>query len=52
MMEFNKSIVHYPSIKRYPGGASNDWSRICSARKTRSLLLDMKNLPNIKGSGG
>jgi len=22
--EFNKSIVQYPSIKRYPGGASND----------------------------
>ena len=22
--EFNKSIVQYPSIKRFPGGASND----------------------------
>jgi len=25
VMEFNKSIVDYPSIKRSPGGASNDW---------------------------
>lgn len=24
IMEFNKSIVKYPSIKRFPGGASND----------------------------
>jgi hypothetical protein len=22
--EFNKSIIKYPSIKRFPGGASND----------------------------
>jgi arylsulfatase len=25
VMQFNKSIVEYPSIKRTPGGASNDW---------------------------
>ena len=25
VMEFNKSIVEFPSIKRCPGGASNDW---------------------------
>lgn len=24
LTEFNKSIIKYPSIKRYPGGASND----------------------------
>jgi hypothetical protein len=24
MIEFNKSIIEYPSIKRFPGGASND----------------------------
>jgi arylsulfatase len=24
LMEFNKSIVDFPSIKRFPGGASND----------------------------
>jgi arylsulfatase len=24
LMEFNKSIVKYPNIKRFPGGASND----------------------------
>jgi hypothetical protein len=29
VMEFNKSIVDYPSIKRVPGGASTDWRRPC-----------------------
>ena len=24
MIEFDKSIVKYPNIKRFPGGASND----------------------------
>ena len=24
LMEFNKSIIKYPNIKRFPGGASND----------------------------
>ena len=24
LIEFNKSIIKYPSIKRFPGGASND----------------------------
>jgi hypothetical protein len=24
LTEFNKSIIKYPSIKRFPGGASND----------------------------
>jgi hypothetical protein len=24
LTEFNKSIVKYPNIKRFPGGASND----------------------------
>ena len=27
VMDFNKSIVEYPNIKRSPGGASNDWKR-------------------------
>jgi arylsulfatase len=24
LMAFNKSIIKYPNIKRFPGGASND----------------------------
>jgi arylsulfatase len=24
LIDFNKSIMKYPSIKRFPGGASND----------------------------
>ena len=26
LMEFDKSIVDFPNIKRFPGGASNDMS--------------------------
>jgi hypothetical protein len=52
VMEFNKSIVDYPSIKRYPGGASNDWRPNLQEPNNPVPLLDMKNPPRIKGSGG
>ena len=35
-MEFDKSIMKYPNIKRFPGGASNDLIRISKIRKTRA----------------
>jgi arylsulfatase A-like enzyme len=52
VMEFNKSIVDYPSIKRSPGGASNDWRPNLQNPDNPVPLLDMKNPPRIKGSGG
>ncbi|UGX89947.1 arylsulfatase [Bradyrhizobium barranii subsp. barranii] len=52
VMEFNKSIVDYPSIKRKPGGASNDWRPDLQRPENPIPMLDMKHLPNIKGSGG
>jgi arylsulfatase len=52
VMEFNKSIVDYPSIKRVPGGASNDWRPDLQRPDNPVPLLDMKNPPNIKGGGG
>jgi arylsulfatase len=52
VMEFNKSIVDYPSIKRAPGGASTDWRPDLQHPENPVPLLDMKHLPNIKGGGG
>jgi arylsulfatase len=52
VMEFNKSIVDYPSIKRKPGGASNDWRPDLQRPENPVPMLDMKHMPNIKGSGG
>ena len=37
IMEFDKSIVDFPSIKRFPGGASNDMCRIFRIRQTLCL---------------
>jgi arylsulfatase A-like enzyme len=52
VMEFNKSIADYPSIKRSPGGASNDWRPNLQDPDNPVPLLDMKNPPHIKGGGG
>ena len=35
ILEFDKSIMKYPSIKRFPGGPRTTWSRTCSIRTTR-----------------
>jgi arylsulfatase len=51
-MDFNKSIVDYPSIKRLPGGASNDWRPDLQRPDNPVPLLDMKKPLNIKGGGG
>ena len=32
LIEFDKSVIEYPSIKRCPGGASNDLRPIFSVR--------------------
>jgi hypothetical protein len=52
VMDFNKSIVDYPSIKRLPGGASNDWRPDLQRPDNPVPLLDMKKPLNIKGGGG
>ena len=52
MIEFDKSIVKYPSIKRFPGGASNDLMPNLQHPDNPVPLL--KNLPAepAGGSGG
>jgi hypothetical protein len=52
VMEFNKSIVDFPSIKRLPGGASNDWRPDLQRPDIPLPLLDMKKQLNIKAGGG
>ena len=53
VMEFNKSIVDYPSIKRFPGGASNDVRPNLITNSEKPLpLIDMKKPPNVKAGGG
>jgi arylsulfatase len=52
VMEFNKSIIDYPSIKRVPGGASTDWRPNLQNPDNPVPLLDVKNAPRIKAGGG
>ena len=52
LLEFDKTIVKYPNIKRYPGGASNDIMPNLQRPENPVPLLDMNNPPNTKGSGG
>jgi arylsulfatase len=51
VMEFNKSIVDFPSLKRVPGGASTDWRPNLQRPDNPVPLLDMRKPPNIKAHG-
>jgi hypothetical protein len=52
VMEFNKSIVDYPSIKRSPGGASNDWRPNLQNPDNPVPLIDMRKPPRVTVGGG
>jgi arylsulfatase len=52
VIDFDKSIINFPSIKRYPGGASNDLRPDLQHPENPVPLLDMKKPPHIKASGG
>jgi len=52
VIEFNKSIINFPSIKRYPGGASNDLRPDLQHPENPVPSMDMKKPPRIKASGG
>jgi arylsulfatase len=51
VMEFNKSIVDYPGIKRTPGGASNDWRPDLQRPDNPVPLQDMKHPPRVRSIG-
>ena len=50
LADFDKSIMKYPSIQRFPGGASNDLIPDFSILRTRYQLLDPNNMPKA-GAG-
>jgi hypothetical protein len=50
-MEFNKSIVDFPSKKRIPGGASTDGRPNLQTPDNPVPLLDMKKPPQVKSIG-
>ena len=45
IQEFNKSIIQYPSIKRFPGGASTDFLPNLQNPENPVPALDVKNPP-------
>ena len=51
VMAFNKSIVKYPSIKRFPGGASTDMLPNLQ-NPENPLPFDPMKLPKTVGSAG
>ena len=51
VMDFNKSIVDFPSKKRVAGGASNDWRPNLQRPDNPVPLLDMKKPPQVKSMG-
>ena len=51
MIEFDKSIMKYPNIKRFPGGASDDLVPNLQNPANPVPSLDPANPPKIKAAG-
>ena len=51
LMEFDKSIVDYPNIKRFPGGASNDMQPNLQQPENPLPLMDIHKLVQVIGAG-
>ena len=51
LTEFNKSIVKYPNIKRFPGGASNDLIPNLQNPANPLPYADPSGIPR-RGAGG
>jgi hypothetical protein len=52
IIDFDKSIVDFPSIKRFPGGASSDQIPNLENPANPVPLMDLKNPPRHMGIGG
>ena len=52
LIEFDQSIMKYPSIRRFPGGASNDLIPNLQHPENPIPLLDPKNMPKTIGGSG
>ena len=51
LMEFDKSIVDFPNIKRFPGGASNDMQPNLQDPENPLPLMDIHKLVQVIGDG-
>src|SRR5271155_5293862 len=51
MIEFDKSVVDFPNIKRFPGGASNDILPNLQDPANPVPLMDIHKLVKIIGEG-
>jgi len=52
LIDFNKSIIKYPSIARFPGGASDDLRPNLQNPKNPVPAMDPTKPPRIGGGGG
>ena len=52
LIEFDKSIIKYPNLKRYPGGASKDLMPNLANPDDPVPALDPDNPPKIQATGG
>ena len=51
MIEFDKSVVDFPNIKRFPGGASSDILPNLQDPANPVPLMDIHKLVKIIGEG-
>ena len=51
LAEFDRSIVDFPNMKRFPGGASNDTSPDLQHPDNPLPLMDIKKLAATIGAG-
>ncbi len=51
LMEFDKSIVDFPNIKRFPGGASNDMQPNLQHPENPLPMMDIHKLVQVIGDG-
>jgi arylsulfatase A-like enzyme len=52
LLEFDQSVIKYPSIKRFPGGASNDLVPNLQHPEDPVPLLRGAPQPHVEGGGG
>ena len=52
LIEFDKSIIKYPNIRRFPGGASNDLRPNLQDPSNPVPAMDPNKPPRIGGAGG
>jgi arylsulfatase len=52
LIDFDQSVMKYPSIKRFPGGASNDLVPDLQHPDNPVPLLNHKSLPKAIPTGG